>query len=41
MLNMAMERAEAAEDDEMIELIEAAQGNASLLSVKMMLFDND
>lgn len=41
MLNMAMERAEAAEDDEMIELIEAAQGNASLLSGKMMLFDND
>jgi len=41
MLNIAMEQAEAAEDDEMIELIEAAQANASLLSGKMMLFDND
>jgi HEAT repeat protein len=41
MLNIAMEQAEAAEDDDMIDIIEAAQANASLLSGKLMLFDNE
>jgi HEAT repeat protein len=40
-LNAALEGAEAAEDDDMIDLIENAQANASLLSGKMMLFDNE
>jgi HEAT repeat protein len=41
LLNAAMDQAEAAEDDDMIDLIEAAQANASLLSGKMLTFDND
>jgi HEAT repeat protein len=41
LLNLAMEAAEAAEDDEMVELIDLAVANASLLSGKLMLFDND
>jgi len=41
LLNLAMEAAEAAEDDEMVELIDLAVANASLLSGKLMLFDNE